>query len=104
MTDIRDFLPQPPWNGPPVPRALGPSEYGAPSTAPAEIRELWQRILHETETQYPLDNPLLVSESRRAGVSPYKVRLMIAHDRWVEERRKIIERYYEEEGEVDPHA
>lgn len=72
------------------------SAYGPPETAAPELKELWVEILKEVEKQYPLTHPSLLAEAKRVGVTPTVTQLMIAHERWLEERRKIMDRWGEE--------
>ena len=75
-------------------------KYGAPESANPIIKKLWRKILKKVKAQYPLTNYLLLAESRRAHVTPEEMRYMIAHGIYVEERRKIGDKWrreYEQE-------
>lgn len=79
--------------------------YGPPVTADPELHQLWAKTLAEIRAKYPLTHPVLLGEASRSGVSPEEMQLMIAHYEWIEERRKILNRwareYKAEEGEPE---
>ena len=97
MPNIRDLLPPPPWKGPPLPRMLTDyPKYGPSKTSPPELKQFWAKVLHDTEKQYPLNHPSTIAEAKHAGVTPREIQLMIAHERWLEEKQRLYEKWYKE--------
>ena len=96
MPDFRDLLPPPPWEGPPVPKIFQ-RHYGPWEDAPQIMLDIWQQVLKEEETRFPTGHPQLVAEAKRAGLSQEETRLQIAHERWLDRKRAIVQKWEEEE-------
>ena len=102
MPKLSDFLPQPPWEGPPVPKiAMQKREYGPPKTAAPEVKEIWRNALKETEVKYPIGHPLLVAEAKRAGKSQVEMQMVIAQETYLDRRRTLLETWAGEYDEVE---
>ena len=70
--------------------------WGPRETADPKLIELWDKILKEVKDQYPLTHPMLLAEAERAHIAPEKTQLIIAHEQWLDERRKIDEKWRKE--------
>lgn len=78
-----------------------PQRYGPWRGAPPEMHELWEEVLKEIKEKYPLTHPALLSEARLAKTTPEEIQLGFVHERWLEERRKLIDEWRQKYKEED---
>lgn len=81
------------------PHHVSPRGYGPPETAPPEMWAIWHEELRAVEGHYPIGSTALIAEAKRANVSQKELQQIIAHERYLERRREILERYTKEERE-----
>ena len=98
MPDLRDYLPAPPWEGPPIPRMLRKNgrPYGPDETAAPEVKEIWRKAVAEVRQKYPIGHRVLMAEAERAHMSQEEMQLLIAHEIYIERRRVLLDRWRKE--------
>ena len=111
--DPRDFLPQPPWNGLPIPRILSHKrgnpfwhprfrQVGPTKESPSEVWAIWDKAFEAASLRYPIGHPVLVAEAKRAGLSQEEMQMLIAHDQYSQELNKLREKWREEYRREEP--
>ena len=75
--------------------------YGPHKEAPLEMHELWAKALSDTKKKYPSVHPSLLTEAKRAEISPREMQTFIAHELWLEERKKIVKQWANEQQEEE---
>jgi hypothetical protein len=73
--------------------------YGPDEKSLPDEHELWAKILRDIEKELPLTHPTLLIEAKDAEISPRETQLLFAHLQWAEERKKILEKWWEEHKE-----
>lgn len=72
-------------------RQVGPTE-----ATPPEVWEIWNKALEAAKQKYPIDDPVLIAEAKRAELSQEKMQMLIAQDEYLQEKNKLSEKWREE--------
>ena len=113
-TVLKDLLPPPPWEGPPIPRMLSHKrgnpfwhprfrQVGPTEESPPEAWAIWEKTLKAARGRYPIGDPLVVAEAESAGLTQEQLQALIAHEDYMRELNVLTEIWRREyERHPDP--